>query len=247
MSGGLAPSKSTVYVSNLPFSLTNNDLHKIFEKYGRVIKVTIMKDKVTRKSKGVAFVLFLKREDAQTCAKAINGREMFGRTLRSNLAIDNGRSAEFIRRKSYPDKSRCYECGEDGHLSYKCPKNALGERDPPPKKDKRRKKENSKAEKNQLQDEDFGSSDDDCWLPSNHSRYKKKRAIREEEEPDEEVEPDMETLSAVIKLEQEQVELDQYRYKVATGDYEDPDATTTEPKKRIRPSSYFSDEEDVSD
>lgn len=245
MSGGLAPSKSTVYVSNLPFSLTNNDLHKIFEKYGRVIKVTIMKDKVTRKSKGVAFVLFLKREDAQTCAKAINGREMFGRTLRSNLAIDNGRSAEFIRRKSYPDKSRCYECGEDGHLSYKCPKNALGERDPPPKKDKRRKKENSKAEKSQ--DEDFGSSDDDYWLLSNHSRYKKKKAIREEEEPNEDVEPDMETLSAVIKLEQEQVELDQYRYKVATGDYQDPAAKNTEPKKRIRPSSYFSDEEDVSD
>jgi hypothetical protein len=55
----------------------------------------------------------------------------------------------------------------------------------------------------QLQDEDFWSSDDDYWLPSNHSRHKKKRAVREEEEPDEEVEPDMETLSAVIKLEVE--------------------------------------------
>jgi len=75
---------------------------------------------------------------------------MFGRTLRSNLAIDNGRSVEFIRRKSYPDKSRCYECGEEGHLSYKCPKNALGERNPPPKKDKKRKKDNHKGEKIQV-------------------------------------------------------------------------------------------------
>jgi hypothetical protein len=55
----------------------------------------------------------------------------------------------------------------------------------------------------ELQDEDFGSSDDDYLLTRNHSKYKKKRSVREEEEPEEEVEPDMETLSAVIKLEVE--------------------------------------------
>lgn len=41
-----------------------------------ICRVTIMKDKITRRSKGVAFVLFLKREDAQSCAKAINGRQV---------------------------------------------------------------------------------------------------------------------------------------------------------------------------
>ncbi|XP_069683117.1 zinc finger CCHC-type and RNA-binding motif-containing protein 1-like isoform X2 [Periplaneta americana] len=209
MSGGLAPSKSTVYVSNLPFSLTNNDLHKIFEKYGRVVKVTIMKDKITRRSKGVAFVLFLKKEDAQTCAKAINGREMFGRTIKSNLAIDNGRSVEFIRRKNYPDKSRCYECGEEGHLSYKCPKNALGERDPPPKKDKKKKKKDNPKTYGNQHENDYESSDDDYWSPHTESKSKRKRTTEEDGEQqddnEDEEEPDLETLSAVIKLECELV------------------------------------------
>uniref|UniRef100_A0A667XEL4 Zinc finger CCHC-type and RNA-binding motif-containing protein 1 n=1 Tax=Myripristis murdjan TaxID=586833 RepID=A0A667XEL4_9TELE len=140
MSGGLAPSKSTVYVSNLPFSLTNNDLHKLFTKYGKVVKVTIVKDKDTRRSKGVAFVLFLDKESAHNCARSLNNKQLFGRTVKVSIAIDNGRAAEFIRRRNYTDKTKCYECGDVGHLSYACPKNMLGEREPPKKKEKKKKK-----------------------------------------------------------------------------------------------------------
>ncbi|MCL4127332.1 UNVERIFIED_CONTAM: hypothetical protein GTU68_041188 [Idotea baltica] len=149
----LAPSRSTAYVSNLPFSFTNCDLFKIFEKYGKIIRITILKDKKTRKSRGVAFILFGDQESALSCVKAVDGQEMFGRTLRANIAKDNGRASEFIRRKEYPDKSRCYECGEGGHLSYACPKNILGERDPPPPK-KRKLKAKLKESKNLTEEEE---------------------------------------------------------------------------------------------
>ncbi|KAK1419650.1 hypothetical protein QVD17_28884 [Tagetes erecta] len=137
-SGGLAPSKSTVYVSNLDYSLTNSDIFTIFSTFGKVAKVTILRDRVTRESRGVGFVLFVVRDDAVKAVKGINGKVLNGRTLTASIAADNGRAPEFIRRRVYKDKSRCYECGEGGHLSYECPKNQLGPRErPQPKRGRR--------------------------------------------------------------------------------------------------------------
>lgn len=70
-----------------------------------------MKDKATRESKGVAFVLYVDRASAQKAVQIMNRRELFGRTLKCSIATDNGRAKEFIKRKIYKDKSRCYECG----------------------------------------------------------------------------------------------------------------------------------------
>ncbi|XP_030762865.1 zinc finger CCHC-type and RNA-binding motif-containing protein 1-like [Sitophilus oryzae] len=220
MSGGLVPSKSTVYISNLPFDLKNNDLHKIFEKYGKIVKVTVLKDKQNRRSKGVAFVLFLSPDDAMVCVQEVNSKEMFGRTLKASIAKDNGRTREFIRRKEYPDKTKCFECGEAGHLSYSCSKNLLGNRDPPPKKVRVRKKR-EKLELTQEEKEYFDSSDED----------------------NRKIEPDEESLSAAIKLEQEKHELEEYRHKVATGCYSDSEENNST-RKKIKKSSYFSDEEE---
>lgn len=125
-----------------------------------IFRITILKDKETRESKGVAFILFLAESDAHNCVTSFDGKQVRcnrlcvssnaqcfikssllqigNRTIRVKIATDNGRSREFIRKRVYTDKSKCYECGESGHLSYECPKNTLGYRKPPPKKKKKK-------------------------------------------------------------------------------------------------------------
>lgn len=66
----------------------------------------------------------------------------------------------FCIRKEYPDKSQCFECGEEGHLSYKCPVNALGDRQPPPKKSRKRKNLKRKVVENKDEEIDEDSDDE---------------------------------------------------------------------------------------
>ncbi|XP_008313990.1 zinc finger CCHC-type and RNA-binding motif-containing protein 1 [Cynoglossus semilaevis] len=219
MSGGLAPSKSTVYVSNLPFSLTNNDIHKLFTKYGKVVKVTIVKDKVTRLSKGVAFVLFLDRESAHNCARTINNKQLFGRTVKASIAVDNGRAPEFIKRRNYTDKTKCYECGDSGHLSYACPKNMLGEREPPKKKEKKKKK----AKKDDHVEED------------------------EQESEEEGEDPALDSLSQAIAFQQARIEEEDKQKKQMPSSQGHASTSADSKKPRIKKSAYFSDEEELSD
>uniref|UniRef100_A0A8C3SAW8 Zinc finger CCHC-type and RNA-binding motif-containing protein 1 n=1 Tax=Chelydra serpentina TaxID=8475 RepID=A0A8C3SAW8_CHESE len=251
MSGGLAPSKSTVYVSNLPFSLTNNDLYRIFSKYGKVVKVTIMKDKDTRKSKGVAFILFLDKESAQNCSRALNNKQLFGRVIKASIAIDNGRAAEFIRRRNYFDKSKCYECGETGHLSYACPKNMLGEREPPKKKEKKKRKKIVEPE-----EEVYGHLHLNIYtLYSLYCIFRMKCIYfifllfilfseEEEESEDEGEDPALDSLSQAIAFQQAKIEEEQQRWKQTAGE---PSTSDDSRRPRIKKSAYFSDEEEFSD
>ncbi|KAG4072411.1 hypothetical protein HA402_004343 [Bradysia odoriphaga] len=180
--------KTTVYISNLPFTLTNNDLHKIFEVHGKIVRVTILKDK-SRRSRGVAFIQFQKPDEAETCSKAVDNTEMFGRTLKASIANDNGRSAEFQIKRTYTEKRICFECGSDGHLSYKCPGNVLGNREPPPKKIRKKKKTNDEAAFDYWKD-DSDSGEDTSKGPASESevvvikkpKYKKSAYLSDEEE-----------------------------------------------------------------
>uniref|UniRef100_A0A182JVR6 Zinc finger CCHC-type and RNA-binding motif-containing protein 1 n=1 Tax=Anopheles christyi TaxID=43041 RepID=A0A182JVR6_9DIPT len=182
--------RCTAYISNLPFDLTNIDVHKLFSKHGKIIKVTLLRDKDSRKSKGVAFVLFSNAQEALDCCNACDRTEMFGRTLTASIAKDNGKSAQHAQRKQYPDKSRCYECGTEGHMSYSCPKNVLGSKTPPRKEGRKNAK---RKQPNESQDSfDCVSDRDDKVIVDSFStpavckkvKYRKSNYFSDDEELD---------------------------------------------------------------
>jgi U11/U12 small nuclear ribonucleoprotein SNRNP31 len=233
LSPELNPTLSTVYVSNLSYNLTNNDLNKIFEKFGRIIKVTICKQTINednkrfRRSKGVAFIFFLEPESALNCVNQMNGKEVMGRVINCSIAKDNGRAQEFNARRNYSDKSRCYECGDFGHLSYNCLKNSLGDRIPLKKK-KKNKKSDNKLKTNPFVCNKRKTDSKLCFDENEDKDYD---CVDDEEEED----PYLESLSAAIQYEQQ---LNDSRNESFSSDH-----NIHKKKRKIHKSTYFSDEE----
>jgi RNA recognition motif-containing protein len=75
-----------IYVGNLAFALTEDDLRQAFENYGTVASVTIITDKFTGKPRGFAFVEMPDNSEAQAAIDGLNGQDLGGRALRVNEA-----------------------------------------------------------------------------------------------------------------------------------------------------------------
>ena len=70
-----------LYVGNLSFETTENDLQDLFEKHGQVSEARLMMDRVTGKSRGFAFVTMNDTAQANAAMSALNGHELNGRAL----------------------------------------------------------------------------------------------------------------------------------------------------------------------
>ena len=75
-----------LYVGNLSFETTENDLQDLFEKHGKVSEVALMMDRMTGKTRGFAFVTMADTAEANAAMSALNGKEVGGRTLNVNEA-----------------------------------------------------------------------------------------------------------------------------------------------------------------
>ncbi len=75
--------KQTIFVGNLAFKASPDELNEMFAKYGTVHSVRIMKDRATRRPRGFAFVE-MESNAAAKAIKNLNGKEFMGRNLRVN-------------------------------------------------------------------------------------------------------------------------------------------------------------------
>ncbi len=81
-----------IYVGNLSWNTTENDLSSLFAQYGEVISVNIITDRDTNRSKGFGFIEMADDDAAAAAISTFNGTELDGRNLRVNEAENRERS-----------------------------------------------------------------------------------------------------------------------------------------------------------
>lgn len=85
-----------IYVGNLPFSVTEEELRELFEPFGAIISLKLITDRETGRPRGFGFVE-MDNADADAAIKALNNTELGGRNLKVNQSEP---------RKSSPSRRR---------------------------------------------------------------------------------------------------------------------------------------------
>lgn len=75
-----------LFVGNLSFNTTENDLQDAFAAHGSVVEVNLMMDRVSGRPRGFGFVTMSSPEEAQKAIDAMHGKQLDGRPLTVNIA-----------------------------------------------------------------------------------------------------------------------------------------------------------------
>jgi len=80
-----------LYVGNLPFSVTEDELRDVFARHGTVQSVNVITDRETGRPRGFGFVEMGDSGEAETAIRSLDGSELGGRSLKVNEAQDRQR------------------------------------------------------------------------------------------------------------------------------------------------------------
>ena len=75
-----------IYVGNLSYKMTDDDLGKLFSTYGAVSESKVVVDKTTKRSKGFGFVEMPNQSEGNEAIKQLDGKEVDGRNIKVNVA-----------------------------------------------------------------------------------------------------------------------------------------------------------------
>lgn len=103
--------ETRLYVGNLPYSASEEELESLFSKAGTVKSVTIVRDRETGRSRGFAFVEMESQAEAEKAISLTNGKDLGGRPLTVNIARpreerSGGRPGADRRRSSFGGRDR---------------------------------------------------------------------------------------------------------------------------------------------
>lgn len=82
-----------IYIKNLAFTTTEDQLQEACSEFGQVTDVRIIKDRETQKSRGFGFVTFHSNDGAQSAIEGLNGLDFYGRQLKVETALDKNSSS----------------------------------------------------------------------------------------------------------------------------------------------------------
>jgi len=87
-----------IYVGNLSYNTGENELNTLFSAYGEILSTKLIEDRETGKSKGFAFVEMANDNDAVSAISGLNGKEVDGRAIKVNEALDKPKNNNFRNR-----------------------------------------------------------------------------------------------------------------------------------------------------
>lgn len=82
---------TNLFVGNLNFATTTQDLESLFAEYGQVADAQVITDRDTGRSRGFGFVEMASTEDAEKAISSLNGKDVSGRQLKVNVAKPRSR------------------------------------------------------------------------------------------------------------------------------------------------------------
>ena len=90
-----------IYVGNLPFTATEDEVRELFAEHGEIESIDLITDRETGRPRGFGFVEMATDESAAAAVKALDGKDLGGRTLKINEARPRRESGGYQSRQSW--------------------------------------------------------------------------------------------------------------------------------------------------